>query len=230
MRNERPRPANHAPSALPSGRPARTATNPPDADAPPEPTLLAAWCRGMSCSKCTVPTDTPQACARRSGSDSPRHWCWPVVAAAHAALVAALLLHRQAFRTPPEVLPTTIAVSLVSPLQSTPPPVFAPVSAAPPPPEPATLVATEPPPKPPVAKPKPTKPKPRPNRAVRPPELPPPRRPHRLRPLRRRLRHRQGLRRQPPRRPRRRVFRRTTSVTPPRPTPGCRGSAARRDR
>ena len=174
MRNEKPRPANHAPSALPSGRPARTATNPPDADAPPEPTLLAAWCRGMSCSKCTVPTDTPQACARRSGSDSPRHWCWPVVTAAHAALVAALLLHRQAFRTPPEVLPTTIAVSLVSPPQSTPPPVSAPVSAAPPPPEPATPVATEPPPKPPVAKPKPTKPKPWPNRAVRPPEPPPP--------------------------------------------------------
>ncbi len=76
-----------------------------------------------------------------------------VVAAAHAALVAALLLHRQAFRTPPEVLPTTIAVSLVSPPQSTPPPVSAPVSAAPPPPEPAVAEELAPAPKP---KPRPT--------------------------------------------------------------------------
>jgi protein TonB len=89
-----------------------------------------------------------------------------VIAGAHAALVAALLLHRQAFRTPPEVLPTTIAVSLVSPPQSTPPPVSAPVPAAPPPPEPAVAEELAPAPKP--------KPKPQSNRAVRPPEPPPP--------------------------------------------------------
>src|SRR5918999_3198888 len=89
-----------------------------------------------------------------------------VVAGAHAALVAVLLWHRQAFRTPPEVLPTTIAVSLVSPPQSTPPPVSAPVPAAPPPPEPAVAEELAPAPKP--------KPKPQSNRAVRPPEPPPP--------------------------------------------------------
>jgi periplasmic protein TonB len=92
-----------------------------------------------------------------------------VIAGAHAALVAALLLHRQAFRTPPEVLPTTIAVSLVSPPQSTPPPVSAPVPAAPPPPEPAVAEESAPAPKP-----KPTKLKPRSPRTVRPSEPPPP--------------------------------------------------------
>src|SRR5918999_2116439 len=99
-----------------------------------------------------------------------------VVAGAHAALVAVLLWHRQAFRTPPELLPTTIAVSLVSPPQSTPPSVSAPVPTAPPPPEPAAPVAAEPPPTLSLAgaKAKPAKPKPRPNRAVRPPEPPPP--------------------------------------------------------
>src|ERR687895_2179797 len=144
MRNERPRSANQAPSALPSGRPARTATTPPDADAPPEPTLLAAWCRGMSCSKMhgahRYPAGLRSSLLQRFASAL----VLAVVAAAHAALVAALLLHRQAFRTPPEVLPTTIAVSLVSPPQSAPPPVSALVPTAPPPPEPATPVVAEP--------------------------------------------------------------------------------------
>jgi hypothetical protein len=157
-----------------------------------------------------------------------------VVAGAHVALVAALLLHRQAFRTPPEVLPITIAVSLVSPPQSTPPPVSAPVPTAPPPPEPATPVAAEPPPTlpPAVAKAKLNRLSPSPGPIARcvhqSRHLP--RRPCRLRLLRRRLRHWQGLRRQPPRRPRRLGSRRITSVTPPRPIPGYRGSAARRDR
>jgi protein TonB len=136
--------------------------NPPDADAPPEPTLLAAWCRGMSYSKMhgahRYPAGLRSSLLQRFASAL----VLAVVAAAHAALVAALLLHRQAFQTPPEVLPTTIAVSLVSPPQSAPPPVSALVPTAPPPPEPAVAEELAP------------VPKPRPNRAVRPPELPPP--------------------------------------------------------
>lgn len=124
-----------------------------------------------------------------------------VVAGAHAALVAALLLHRQAFRLhhrlPSPRLQWRRSRHLSRPWPSPSRPSRSPGPIA---------------------------------RCVHQSRRLPRRPPRRLRLLRRRLRHWQGLRRQPPRRPRCRVFRRTTSVTPPRPTPGCRGSSARRDR